>query len=140
MWTFEHTEQTGAGAERLWSHYADPASWPAWDSTLEAVSVQGPLVAGARGTLKPAGGPRLRFRVTELVAGRAFTTTARLPLARLHFTHRIEARATGAGFTHGVRIEGPLTPLFARVIGRGIAAELPATMRALARAAEGPRS
>ena len=39
-------------------------------------------------------------------------------------------------FEHRVTITGPLSPLFARVVGRDVAAGLPAAMRALARRAE----
>lgn len=136
MWMFEHTETTGASPEQLWAHYRRPETWPEWDHETAAVTVDGPMVAGTRGTITPVGGPRAPFVFTDVTPGVGFTDVSRLPLARLAFTHRIERTAAGSRFTHGVTITGPLTPLFARVIGRRIAAGLPAAMRRLARLAE----
>ena len=136
MWQFEHTETTRATPDRLWARYADPASWPSWDDGTESVTVDGPMTVGARGRLKPKGGPATTFEFTRVEPGRGFTDVTRLPLARLEFTHRIEADGDGARFTHRVTISGPLSPVFARVVGRGVAAGMPGAMRALARLAE----
>ena len=141
MWQFEHTETTRATPEQLWERYADPASWPAWDDGTESVSVEGPMAVGTRGRLKPKGGPTTTFEFTQVEPGRGFTDVtrlplARLPLARLEFAHRIDPDENGTRFTHRVTITGPLSPLFARVVGRDVAAGLPGAMRALARLAE----
>jgi Polyketide cyclase / dehydrase and lipid transport len=135
MWRFEHTETTSATPAQLWSRYADPTSWPQWDHETESVTIEGPLAVGARGRLKPKGGPWTSFVVTEAEPGVGFADVTSLPLARLEFRHRIEAVPGGSRFTHAVTISGPLSPLFARVIGRTIAAEMPTAMAALARLA-----
>ena len=136
MWTFEHTETTTSAPAQLWARYAEPATWPEWDHETAAVTVQGPFEAGTRGTLKPVKGPTARFTLTEVTPCVGFTDVSRLPLARLTFTHRIDPPPTGSLFTHRVTLHGPLAPLFARVIGKNIAASLPAAMRALARLSE----
>jgi ligand-binding SRPBCC domain-containing protein len=136
MWRYEHTETTSAPPERVWAHYADPTAWPVWDHETEHVSVEGPMDVGVRGRLKPRGGPATSFVFTHVEPGRGFTDVARLPLARLEFDHRIDPDGDGSRFTHRVTITGPLAPLFARVVGRGVAAGLPRAMRELARLAE----
>ncbi len=138
MWTFENTETTRATPARLWSHYADPTRWPEWDHGTASVEVEGPMVAGTRGTLKPAKGPATRFTFTEVTPQLGFTDVSRLPLARLTFSHRIQPDDAGCRFTHRVTFDGPLAPLFARLIGRTIAGELPTAMRRLAELAESP--
>ena len=105
----------------------------------ESVIVDGPMAAGTRGRLKPVKGPAARFTFTQVTPGVGFANVTRLPLARLTFDHRIEPDGDGSRVTHSVRIDGPLTPLFVRLIGRSTAAGLPAVMRALARRAEGVR-
>ena len=137
MWTYEHTETTRATPAQLWARYAEPATWPEWDAETAWVTVEGPVAVGSRGTLKPVHGPATRFTFTEVSPEVGFADVTRLPLARLAFTHRIEPLGTGSRFTHGVTISGPLAPLFARVVGKGIAAGLPSAMRALAQLAEG---
>jgi hypothetical protein len=136
MWTVEHTETTSASPAQLWARYAEPATWPEWDHETAAVTVQGRVAVGTRGTLKPVKGPATPFTFTEVTPEVGFTDVSRLPLARLTFTHLIVPTPTGSRFTHRVTINGPLSPLFARVIGRTIAAGLPTAMRQLARLAE----
>lgn len=136
VWTFEHTETTSAAPAQLWARYADPTTWPEWDHETARVTVEGPMAAGAHGTLKPVKGPVTKLVFTEVVPEVGFTDVSRLPMARLTFAHHIEATATGCRFTHGVTITGPLSPLFARLIGKSVAAGLPAAMRTLARLAE----
>lgn len=136
MWSFEHTETTTASPAELWARYAEPVRWPEWDDEISNVTMDGVMAAGARGTLKPAKGPATPFTFTEVTPGIAFTDVSRLPLARLTFTHLIEPVGNGCRFTHGVRITGPLSPLFARVLGRRVATTLPAAMRKLAKLAE----
>lgn len=62
-----------------------------------------------------------------------------LPLGQIAFSHRIEAGAAGCEVVHRVEISGPLGPLWVRLIGRGIARDMPTTMGALARLATSAR-
>ncbi|MDN5916312.1 MAG: SRPBCC family protein [Pseudonocardia sp.] len=138
MWKHEHVEITTATAPQLWSHYADPANWPEWDHEVSAVTIDGPMVTGAKGTLKPAKGPTMRITFTEVTPEVGFTDVSRLPLglATLTFDHRITPTPTGCQFVHRVGITGPLSPLLTRAIGTGIATEMPRAMRSLAALAE----
>lgn len=131
MWSFEHTETTTASPEKLWKRYSDPTSWPEWDHETESVTLDGPFAVGTEGKLKPKGGPTTKFRVLEVTDGRSFTDMSFLPMAKMRFSHVIDPTPEGAAITHKVTITGPLTPLFSRVIGKKIAAELPGAMRRL---------
>ncbi len=135
MWTFEHTEQTTATPDQLWRRYADTATWPEWDSGTDRVVLDGPFAAGTKGHLKPVGGPKTKFELLETNEAVSFTDVSFLPLAKMHFAHKITPGETTTAFTHRVTISGPLAPLFARVIGKKIAAELPGAMRKLAQLA-----
>lgn len=136
MWEFQHTEKTAATPEQLWRRYSDPSSWPEWDAETERVTLHGPFEAGTRGELKPVGGPKTKFQMVEVNEPRSFSDISYLPLAKMRFTHSIEPDHDGARFTHHVTITGPLSPLFARVIGRKVAAGLPTAMRKLGDLAE----
>ncbi len=136
MWTFEHAETTSATPGQLWARYADPITWPEWDHEIAVVTVQGLMAAGTRGTLKPVNGPTTPFTFTEVMPEVGFTDVSRLPLARMTFEHLIEPIPGGSRFLHRVTITGPLSPLFARVIGTKVAEGLPVAMQALARLAE----
>ncbi len=136
MWTFEHSETTTAPKEQVWQHYADPSRWPSWDHATAEVTPGGPMTEGATARLRPTRGPTAKITFVEVDPPWAFTTVARLPLATLAFAHTLTDDDSGTRITHRLTISGPLTPLFARVIGRPAARELPDAMRALARLAE----
>ncbi len=140
MWTFEHAETTSATPGQLWARYADPTTWPEWDHEIAVVTVQGPMAARTRGTLKPLKGPRTPFVFTEVLPEVGFTDVSRLPFARMTFAHQIQPSPSGSRFLHRATITGPLSPLFARIIGPKVAVGLPVAMWALARLAESRRA
>jgi hypothetical protein len=123
--------QRPAATSRLWKRYADPPTWPEWDHETESVTLDGPFAAGTTGKLKPVGGPKTKFRILEVTERRSFTDASFLPLAKMYFSHTIDPAAGGASITHAVKVSGPLSPLFARVVGKRLAAELPQAMRRL---------
>ena len=134
-WTFEHTEYTAASPEEIWAQWSDVTSWPVWDRGVEHVSLEGPFTAGTKGTLKPTGGPRAHFQLTEVRPAEGFVDVTKLPFARMRFEHSAVREAGRTRLTHRVTISGPTTPLFSMVIGRGIAKGLPETVKTLAHVA-----
>lgn len=137
MWTFEHSEEASASREAVWALWSEVASWPRWDAGIEWVALDGPFATGTTGRLKPGGARVVRFTITDADPRRGFADVTRLPLARMRFEHELADAADGRiRITHRVTISGLAAPLFARVIGRGLARELPATVRALAEQAQ----
>ena len=136
QWTFESSATTQASPEAVWALWSDVATWPEWDDGIEHVTLDGPFAAGTTGALKPAGGPRVRFALTDVRAPHGFADVTRLPLCRMRVEHRLAAQdGGGTRITHRVTMHGPATPLFSRVIGRGLKKDLPDTVRSLARMA-----
>ena len=103
--------------EALWARWADPDTHPEWSHDLVWVRLEEPLAIGARGHLKPKGGPRSAFTVTELVPDRTFADTTHLLGARLTFRHHAEPATGGALVTVTVTVEGPLARVWARILG-----------------------
>ncbi len=133
VWTFEHTERTPASPQSVWALWSDVTSWPVWDEGVEWVTLDGSFADGTTGTLKPAGGPKVRFQLTEVRPAEGFSDVTRLPLCRMCFEHAAVREGDLTRVTHRVTITGPATPVFSRVIGRGIAKGLPETVRTLVR-------
>jgi len=126
-----------AAPEAFFLRWADLATWPQWNLDTEWVRLDGPFAEGATGRLKPKGGPQVAFVVERLVPGREFVDVSFLLGARLVFDHQV--RAADDGRTHvsvGVRLTGPLAPLWRLVLGKGIAASLQGDLDRLAAAAE----
>jgi len=136
QWTIEHTEYTPASPESIWARWSDVTSWPVWDGGVEHVTLEGPFATGTKGTLKPTGGPKVRFELIEVRPAEGFADVTKLPLSRMRFEHSAVREGNRTRVTHSVTISGLTTPLFSRVIGRGIAKGLPETVKTLARVAE----
>lgn len=135
MWSTTATATTTATRDKVYARYADVATWNEWDHGTKSVELQGPFEAGAKGVLVPVGGPKASFVVDSAEPGRGFRDVTKLPGARLIFDHQLTDGPDGTVITHTVMISGPMTFLFSRVIGRGIAKGLPDAVANLARLA-----
>lgn len=80
----------------------------------------GPVRIGARGRMRPASGPAVAFSVTAFEPDRVFTNISSLPGAKLVFEHLVTPLPDGASVEVAVRVEGPLAPLWKRVLGRSL--------------------
>lgn len=133
-WMGEYTLETKASPERVWERWTRPEHWAADDLDVVWARLDGPLTVGVSGVVKPRRGPATKLTVTELQPPFGFTTETRLPMGRLYFEHTLEETLSGIRFTHRVRIVGPLSLLFGRLIGRKIVAGLPNVMGNIATA------
>lgn len=112
--------------------YADAGAWPRWNPALKRASLDGPLALGAEARLVFGTGLRLRFRVVEFEEGRLFTDESRLPGARMGHRHLIEPTPRGGSrLTNTIYIEGPLAPLWRRIMGPGASRALPPGQQAV---------
>lgn len=136
MWKTSFSIETKAAPEKIWSMWSEVKRWPEWDEGLEAVTLNGPFTAGSTGTLQPKGGPVFKTILLEVEAPRRFTDRTFLPLTRLDFHHEVKVENGRTRLEYRVEMSGLLTPLFSRVIGRGIAKDLPETVRRLVEFAE----
>lgn len=132
MFEWSHQVETSAAPQQVWPLYADVERWREWDSGLEAVTLDGPFVAGSSGTMQVEGQPPLTWTLTEVVEGELFTDVTEIPgVATLTFVHRLAPRASGSLITHEVRIDGPA----AERLGPMVVSDTPEAMEALARLA-----
>lgn len=135
-WTAEASTDTRAGTAAVWRLWSDVEGWRRWDEEVEWSRLDGPFEEGARGILKPRSGPKASFVATEVRQGHAFTSRTRLPLTSMDFFHEMESIDGGTRIVHGVKISGPLSPIFARLLGPGFERGLPKAVQNLARLAE----
>ncbi|WP_016761268.1 SRPBCC family protein [Leptospira weilii] len=136
MKRIQHEEITQADATKLWKLYQDVSNWKAWDHEIEESFLNGEFKVGSKGMLKPKGGPKTWFRLTEVRENKFFSDLTRLPFCKLEFRHELIPTNSGTKFVHRVTFSGPLSFLFSRVIGNKIRKELPGAMKNLAKLAE----
>lgn len=135
MWQATNTAMSTGSRAEIFARYRSTSTWQEWDDGVKSVSLSGPFQAGTTGTLTPSSGPKARITLSEVVEDRGFTTVTRLPGATMTFVHTLEDTHDGrTGITHTLTISGPMTFLFAIVVGRAIARDLPRTVQTLAAA------
>ena len=111
--------------------YVDAEAWPKWNSEIRSAELDQPLAFGASARIVFRTGLRLRFRVVEYEEARLFTDESRLPGARMGHRHLVEPNGSGSRLVNTIYIEGPLTPLWRRVLGPAAARALPDAQRAV---------
>lgn len=106
----------------FFDRWADVTTWPEWSHDTEWVRLDGPFAEGGTGTLKPKGGPAVRFRISRLVPGQEFTDVSTLLGARLTFAHVVRERHGGGGCDVDVTVSmsGPLRLLWTAILGTGV--------------------
>lgn len=130
-WETTSTFDAEPAPERIWRRaYADAKAWPEWNAELRQATLDGPLALGATARIAFRTGLRLRFRVVEFEHERLFTDESRLPGARMGHRHLVEPSASGSRLTNTIYIEGPLAPLWRRILGPAAARTLPEAQRA----------
>lgn len=133
---FHHTVTTEAAPEEVWRRWTDVTTWPAWDTEVERVELEGPIGLGVEGTLV-SGGRASRFTISAWEPPLHYAFTTRLPLGSLVVDRRLEPLDDGGTrFTHDVRFTGVGGALLAPLLGGGFRAALPGVMARLAELAE----
>jgi Polyketide cyclase / dehydrase and lipid transport len=130
-WETTSTHEGAVSPVDVWEKaYADAAAWPRWNDELRSAELDGPLAPGATARIVFRTGLRLRFRVVGFEQGRLFTDEARLPGARMGHRHLVEPGASGGSrLTNTIYIDGPLAPLWRRIMGPRAAKALPDAQR-----------
>lgn len=139
-WETTHALEAEVSPAEVWREaYADAEAWPKWNAEIKRANLRGPLELGAEAKIVFGTGLRLRFRVVEFEDGRLFTDESRLPGARMGHRHLVEPTETGGSrLTNTIYIEGPLAPVWRRIMGPAATRTLPMAQRsvvALARTA-----
>ena len=131
-WETTSTLEAGVTPASVWEKaYADAAAWPKWNAEIKRAELDGPLTNGAKAKIVFGTGLRLRFHVVEFEDGRLFTDESRLPGARMGHRHLVESAESGSRLTNTIYIEGPLAPLWRRIMGPAAARTLPGAQRAV---------
>jgi len=140
-WETKSTLEAEVEPALVWERaYADAGAWPTWNPEIRQASLDGPLAVGATARIVFRTGLRLRFHVVEFEQGRLFTDEARLPGARMGHRHLIEANGSGGSrLVNTIYIEGPLAPLWRRILGPAATRSLPGAQRVVVELArDGP--
>jgi hypothetical protein len=131
----QRSRETTAKADRAWSIWSNPATWPSWNPDIESINVA--IRNGATGEMKTRSGGRHDIAIQDVTEGRTFTlNSAGIPGHRLRFKCEVVPSGAGSRISQAVTIHGPLGFLFNPMMGGRIAASFPALLDGLASASE----
>jgi hypothetical protein len=136
MWTTEVSRKTKATKEQIWILWADVPNWNIWDREVETSELFGKFKTGTKGILKPTGGPKIKFEMTECTNFKSFTDRSFLPLCKMDFIHILTETKDGLEITHKVVMTGFMTFFFSKMIGSNIKVGLPVAVEKLIELAE----
>ncbi|MBF6123992.1 hypothetical protein [Nocardia brasiliensis] len=133
------TARSTAAPAVFFARWADTATWPEWNTDTEWVRLDGPFTQGATGTLKPKGGPKVRF-VVERLTDTEFVDVSRLLGATLTFAHAVSVADGHTVVRVTVSIDGPLRRLWIAILGSGLTRSVQPDLDALVVVAERVRA
>ena len=136
MLIIEHTIETKAPPKAIWSLWEDVKNWKTWDHGIEFSTLSGPFIKGTTGTLNPKGGPLVHTTLTLVDPLKMFIVESKLFLCRMMVSHYLEVSHTMTKVTHRIEMQGPLSFLFAYLIGKTMKKNLPQEMQTLVKKAE----
>ena len=132
-WSIEHSGETTAPAEAIWSLWADVPGWREWNPDIERVEITGPFAGGTTFTMTPIGGDPVELRIAEATAPARFVDEAVLGDVVVRTEHRVEPAGERNRVVYRMEVSGP----GAEEIGPQISGDFPETIAALIARAEG---
>jgi hypothetical protein len=138
VWETRHSLRANADPAAVWALWSDPGRWPEWNEQIARVEFDGAFEVGTTAKVKFNGGGTVHYRITELEPERLLVDEARLPGARIGHEHRVTPSNGGVEISNRIYIAGPLTRLYALLMGRRTGKAVPALVERERELAERP--
>jgi len=136
-WHTEHTVETQASPETIWTVFRDVETWKQWNPGIERIELEGPFASGTWFTMQPPGQDALRSRLLEVAENRGFVDETCVGDLTVTVGHRLEPLQNGrTRIVYSVDAIGP----GASEVGPMVSSDFPEVLAALATFAEKRRS
>ena len=130
MWTGSYSQRaTGVPAEKLWNVWTDVNRWTEWQDDIESAKLDGPFAQGAIIQLRPKGGPNVKVELQSVDPGVHYTDITRFPLAEMVVDHDLLRYGDEVEIRTNIKVTGPLSFLWSRIVAKDIVAGLPEQIR-----------
>ena len=138
MWVHEHVTETDLRPEAIWRVLKDLDHWTAWDTSMEAVALNGPFAVGSEVTMVPTGQDPITSVITAITENELYADRTEYGGLTLGFSHTL-TRLPGGGtrVTHRLEITGDKAGELGPEIGPMITEDFPEAMAGLLAAAAG---
>jgi uncharacterized protein YndB with AHSA1/START domain len=132
MWTHEHAAETPLPPEAIWKVLADLDNWARWDTSMESVTLHGPLAAGSTVTMTPRGQDPVTSVITGVEENKRYADRAEFGGVTLSFSHTLTGLpGGGTRVTHRLEITGDEAGQLGPQLGPMITEDFPDAMAAL---------
>lgn len=137
MWKFEHSIECRVSRDFAWQFWTNVDNWAVVDPGVESVKLDGPFVAGSKGSTKPSNMASVDWQLTEVEDRTRALIEIAAPGAVAKFLW-IFADAEGGGtrITQQASLEGEQADQYAQTFGKELEKGMPPGMQRLADAIE----
>lgn len=118
------TQQTKALPEAIFQLWEDVDHWADYDHGIKWAKLTDTFSVGGHYTLKPKGGPKVKATILVVEPNECFIDMSHLPGAKLKFDHLITRQGEANTITISMTISGPLSWLWAKILGKNQQADL----------------
>ncbi|MBS0289850.1 MAG: polyketide cyclase [Proteobacteria bacterium] len=127
MWLKSYsTTVLGIEPHQIWKIWSDIPKRPAWDDDTEWAKADGSFEKGTTITMKPKGWPKaVTMKIVECTPNQSFTDYTKFLLAELYGTHHMEKTDQGLKLTTSIKVVGPLSWVWRKIVAEEILATLP---------------
>lgn len=132
--TFEGSSNCSAPASTVWTVWSNPTEWPG--GVIQATSIDGEFVVGAKIKGKVKGGPATTSTITEIDAPRSWVGVSNFPGLAMTYEHTIEDVDNGTVLTERVIMDGPLAGIAGLLMGKNLKKTFAGTTGRIAELAE----
>ena len=117
---------SGLEPSQIWRIWSDVPNRPVWDDDIEWAKTDGPFENGTHIMMKPKDWPKtVVMKIIECIPDQSFTDYTKFFLAGLYGTHHMEQTTQALKLTTTIKIVGPLSWLWRKIVGEDIVATLP---------------
>ena len=122
MWTKSYSKTVEKlTAAQVWAVWTDVNQWHQWQDDIEYAKLDGEFEKGSVILFKPKGGPKIKLEVTAVEPDSVFVDLTRFPLARMFDSHELIDHGDKLEIKSTIRIEGPLSFLWKKIVAENVA-------------------
>ena len=122
MWTKSYSRSVeNLNATQVWAVWTDVNQWHTWQDDIEYAKLNGEFEKGNVIHFKPKGGPNIKLELTEVKPDSVFIDLTRFPLAKMFDSHELIDHGDNLEIKSTIRIEGPLSFLWRKLVAENVA-------------------